>query len=70
LLLIELAELINKEFKGEIKISIKSNETYLPSTKKNISKTTYSNQRIKSLIKFNPISISEGLFKMIKELKN
>jgi UDP-glucose 4-epimerase len=70
LLLIELAELINKEFKGEIKISIKSNETYLPSTKKNISKTTYSNQRIKSLIKFNPISVSEGLFKMMKELKN
>ena len=70
LLLIELAESINKEFKGEIKISIKSNETYLPSTKKNISKTTYSNQRIKSLIKFNPISVSEGLFKMMKELKN
>ena len=70
LLLIELAELINNEFKGEIKISIKSNEAYLPSIKKNISKTTYSNQRIKSLIKFNPISVSEGLFKMIKELKN
>ena len=70
LLLIELAESINKEFKGEIKISIKSNETYLPSTKKNISKTTYSNQRIKSLIKFNPIAVSEGIFKMIKELKN
>ena len=70
LLLIELAELINKEFKGKIKILINSNESYLPSPKNLVSKITYSNERIKSLIKFNPITVSEGIFKMIKELKN
>ena len=70
LLLIELAELINKEFEGKIKILINSNESYLPSPKNLVSKITYSNERIKSLIKFNPITVSEGIFKMIKELKN
>ena len=70
LLLIELAELINKEFKGKIKILINSNKSYLPSPKNLVSKITYSNERIKSLIKFNPIAVSEGIFKMIKELKN
>ena len=70
LLLIELAELINKEFEGKIKILINSNESYLPSPKNLVSKITYSNERIKSLIKFNPIAVSEGIFKMIKELKN
>ena len=70
LLLIELAELINKEFKGKIKILINSNESYLPSPKNLVSKITYSNERIKNLIKFNPITVSEGLFKMIKKLKN
>ena len=70
LLLIELAELINKEFKGKIKILINSNESYLPSPKNLVSKITYSNERIKNLIKFNPITVSEGLLKMIKKLKN
>jgi len=70
LLLIELAELINKEFKGKIKILINSNKSYLPPPKNLVSKITYSNERIKSLIKFNPIAVSEGIFKMIKELKN
>jgi UDP-glucose 4-epimerase len=70
LLLIELAELIKKEFNEEIKIFTNSNESYIPSTKKFVSKTTYSNERIKNLIQFNPITLSEGLFKMIKEFKN
>ena len=70
LLLIELAELINKEFNEEIKIFINSNESYIPSIKKFVSKTTYSNERIKNLIQFNPITLSEGLFKMIKKIKN
>ena len=70
LLLIELAELIKKEFNEEIKIFINSNESYIPSTKMFVSKTTYGNERIKNLIQFNPITLSEGLFKMIKEIKN
>ena len=58
LLLIELAELIDKQFNGKIKILINSNESYLPSPKNLVSKITYSNERIKSLIKFNPITVS------------
>ena len=69
LLLIELAELINKHFKGKINILINTNEPYLPSSKKDILKPIYSNERIKNLIKFNPIKVSEGLYKMTKELK-
>jgi len=68
--LIELSELIKKEFNEKIEIFINSNETYIQSNKKFDSKITYSNERIKNLIHFNPITISEGLSRMIDELKH
>ena len=67
--LVQLSELIKKEFNGKIEILINSNESYIQSNKNFDSKIKYSNERIKNLINFNPITISEGLSKMIDELK-